>query len=317
MTNPRLSLQQLHDADDFASRHIGPDEHELQLMLATLGLSSLDELIEKVVPESILRRDQMQVGEALTEHDAMARLKTMADSNRVLKSYIGLGYHNTLTPPTIQRNVLENPAWYTAYTPYQAEISQGRMEAIFNFQTMVSDLTGLELANASLLDEATACAEAMTLCHRMSKSRGKVFFVAEDCHPQNIDVVKTRASTLDIEVVVGDPMQDLQELELFGVLLQYPGTSGEIRDYRAICEQVHEQKALVAVSADLLSLTLLTPPGEFGADVAIGNTQRFGVPLFYGGPHAAYMATRDAFKRSMPGRLIGLSIDSHGNPAGC
>ncbi|MDJ0832410.1 MAG: aminomethyl-transferring glycine dehydrogenase [Gammaproteobacteria bacterium] len=315
MKQSRLSLQQLHRADDFASRHIGPAEQDQQSMLAALGLSSLDQLIEKVVPESIRRRDEMQIGAALTEHEAMARLKTMADNNQLLKSYLGLGYHNTLTPPTIQRNILENPAWYTAYTPYQAEISQGRMEAMFNFQTMVTDLTGLELANASLLDEATACAEAMTLCQRMSKSKGKLFFVADDCHPQNIDVVKTRASTLDIEVVVGDPMQDLQGLDLFGVLLQYPGTSGEIRDYRAICEQAHAQKALVAVSADLLSLTLLTPPGEFGADVAVGNTQRFGVPLFYGGPHAAYMATRDAFKRSMPGRLIGLSIDSHGNPA--
>ncbi len=315
MSQKRLSLQQLHRADDFAGRHIGPAGYDQQTMLASLGLSSLDELIEKVVPESIQRRDQMQIGEALTEHEAMAKLQTMADNNQVLKSYIGLGYHNTLTPPTIQRNILENPAWYTAYTPYQAEISQGRMEAMFNFQTMVTDLTGLELANASLLDEATACAEAMTLCQRMSKSKGKVFFVADDCHPQNIDVVKTRASTLDIQVVVGDPLQDLDGLELFGILLQYPGTRGEIRDYRAICEQVHAQKALVAVSADLLSLTLLTPPGEFGADVAVGNTQRFGVPLFYGGPHAAYMATRDAFKRSMPGRLIGLSIDSHGNPA--
>ncbi|MCP4075797.1 MAG: aminomethyl-transferring glycine dehydrogenase [Gammaproteobacteria bacterium] len=311
----KLSIDQLQQDDDFKSRHIGPDAIEQNAMLDLLGLSSLDALIDKIVPESIRRQDVMSIQPGLTEQQSLAMLKKMASKNRVLKSCIGMGYYNTFTPPTIQRNILENPAWYTAYTPYQAEISQGRMEAMLNFQTMVADLSGLELANASMLDEATACAEAMTLCQRMSKSRGKVFFVAEDCHPQNIAVVKTRAATLDIELVIGDPLKGFDELDIFGVLLQYPATTGEVKDYRAVCDQAHEKKALVAVAADLLSLTLLTPPGDFGADVAVGNTQRFGVPLGYGGPHAAYMATRDAYKRSMPGRLIGLSIDSHGNPA--
>ena len=315
MSNTRLSIGQLQNSDTFSQRHIGPDAGEQQAMLELLGLESLEALIDKVVPASIRRHDEMAINSALTEQQSLRALKAMAAKNRLLKSCIGLGYYNTFTPPAIQRNILENPAWYTAYTPYQAEISQGRMEAMMNFQTMVTDLTGLQLANASMLDEATACAEAMTLCHRMSKSKGKIFFVADDCHAQNIDVVKTRAETLDIQVVVGDPMIGLDDLDIFGVLLQYPGSGGEIRDYRNVCEQAHEKKALVAVSADLLSLTLLTPPGEFGADVAVGNTQRFGVPLGYGGPHAAYMATRDEFKRSIPGRLIGLSIDSHGNPA--
>jgi len=315
MSNTRLSFEQLQNSDRFQDRHIGPDSKEQQAMLELLGLDSLQALIDKVVPESIRRQDVMAIDEGLTEQQSLRALKAMASRNRLLKSCIGMGYYNTFTPPTIQRNILENPAWYTAYTPYQAEISQGRMEAMLNFQTMVAELSGLQLANASMLDEATACAEAMTLCQRMSKSKGKIFFVADDCHPQNIDVVKTRAETLDIRIVTGNPLTDLNDLDIFGVLLQYPGSTGEIRDCRALCELAHEKKALVAVAADLLSLTLLTPPGEFGADVAVGNTQRFGVPLGYGGPHAAYMATRDEYKRSMPGRLIGLSIDSHGNPA--
>ncbi len=315
MSPNRLSIEQLQQDDEFLGRHLGPSTEDQSIMLQKLGMDSLEDLINKIVPETIRRRDEMKIADGLTEHQSLAMLKEMAAKNKILKSYIGLGYHNTFTPPTIQRNILENPAWYTAYTPYQAEISQGRMEALFNFQTMVSDLTGLELANASMLDEATACAEAMTLCQRMSKSKGNVFFVAEDCHPQNINVVKTRAKTLDIEVVVGDPMTQLDGLNIFGVLLQYPGTRGDLRDYRSMVDQAHEHKALVAVAADLLALTLLTPPGEFGADIAIGNTQRFGVPLGYGGPHAAYLATREVFKRSMPGRLIGLSIDSHGQPA--
>jgi glycine dehydrogenase len=308
-------LQQLQQSDRFSERHIGPDSDSIQAMLQELKLESLNALIEKIVPESIRRRDDMDIAPGLTEAQSLDMLKAMASNNKILKSCIGQGYYNTFTPPTIQRNILENPAWYTAYTPYQAEISQGRMEAILNFQTMVADLTGLELANASLLDEATACAEAMALCHRMSKSKSEVFFVASDCHPQNIEVVKTRAEAMGIEIVIGDPLTELQGLDYFGVLLQYPSTTGEIVNYASLCEQAHEQKALVAMATDLLSLTLLTPPGEFGADVAIGNSQRFGVPLGYGGPHAAFMATRDAFKRSMPGRLIGLSIDSHGNPA--
>ncbi len=312
--NP-MTIDQLQQADYFADRHIGPDKQDQLDMLKVLGLNSLEELIQKIVPESIRRDDDMAIAEGMTEHQSLARLKQMAAKNGSHKSFIGLGYYNTFTPPVVQRNILENPAWYTAYTPYQAEISQGRMEAMLNFQTMVAELTGMELANASLLDEATACAEAMTLCQRMSKSKSAVFFVDQDCHPQNIAVVKTRAATLDIEIVVGDPLKDLDQLEVFAALVQYPGSSGEIRDYSALAQQLHDKKALLAVAADLLALTLIKAPGDFDADVAVGNTQRFGVPLGYGGPHAAYLATRDAFKRSMAGRLIGVSIDSHGNKA--
>ena len=312
--NP-MTLEQLQQADCFADRHIGPDEQDQLDMLKALGSNSLDDLIKKIVPQSILRDDDMAISEGLTEHQSLARLKQIAAKNGSHKSFIGLGYYNTFTPPVVQRNILENPAWYTAYTPYQAEISQGRMEAMLNFQTMVAELTGMELANASLLDEATACAEAMTLCQRMSKSKSKTFFVDQDCHPQNIAVVQTRAATLDIEVVVGDPLNDLDQLDVFAVLVQYPGSSGEIRDYAELAQQLHAKKSLLAVAADLLALTLIKAPGEFDADVAVGNTQRFGVPLGYGGPHAAYLATRDAFKRSMAGRLIGVSVDSHGNKA--
>ncbi len=309
------SLEELQQSEKFITRHLGPDNDEQLAMLKSLKMASLNELIDKVVPASIRRHDPMDLAKGLTEQQSLKKLKAIASKNIVLKSYIGMGYYNTFTPPTIQRNILENPAWYTAYTPYQAEISQGRLEAMLNFQTMVADLTGLELANASLLDEATACAEAMTLCQRMSKSKGKVFFVADDCHPQNIEVVQTRAEPLGIEVVVGNPLNGLADYDLFGVLLQYPGTYGEVTDFSELIEQIHAKKALVAMSADLLALTLLKTPGEMGADVAIGNTQRFGVPLGYGGPHAAYMATKDVFKRSMPGRLIGVSVDSRGKKA--
>ncbi|MBN2864714.1 MAG: aminomethyl-transferring glycine dehydrogenase [Thiotrichales bacterium] len=310
-----LSLDELQQTDAFRFRHLGPDEAEQAAMLKVLGLSSLGALIDQVVPPAIRRTDTMAIAEGLTEPQSLAKLKAIASQNQVLKTCIGMGYYNTFTPPTIQRNILENPAWYTAYTPYQAEISQGRLEAMLNFQTMVSDLTGLELANASMLDEATACAEAMTLCQRMSKSKGKVFFVADDCHPQNIEVVKTRAEPLGIQVVVGNPAECIEQADLFGVLLQYPGTYGEVVDFSDLIAQAHAKKALVAMSADLLALTLLKTPGEMGADVAVGNTQRFGVPLGYGGPHAAYMATKDDFKRSMPGRLIGVSVDSRGQKA--
>ncbi len=310
-----LSIDALQAADSFVDRHIGPDEAETASMLNELGFDSLQEMLAQIIPASIRRQTDMDLANGLTEHNSLMRLKQLAANNKTLKSFIGMGYYNTLTPPAIQRNILENPAWYTAYTPYQAEISQGRLEAMLNFQTMVSDLTALELANASMLDEATACAEAMTLCQRMSKSKGKVFFVAEDCHPQNIDVVKTRAEPLGIEVVIGKPNDETLDLDLFGVLLQYPSTYGNIQDHTALIEKVHAKKALVAVAADLLALTMIKPPGEMGADIAVGNTQRFGVPLGYGGPHAAYMATRDKFKRSMPGRLIGVSVDSQGDKA--
>ncbi|MCH8106384.1 MAG: aminomethyl-transferring glycine dehydrogenase [Proteobacteria bacterium] len=315
MINLDLKLQDLDVYDDFVRRHIGPDSVDESAMLAELGMKSLDDLIEKVVPASIRRNKPLAVKSSRSERQVLDTLYQISTRNQLYKSFIGMGYYNTQTPTVIERNLLRNPAWYTAYTPYQAEISQGRLEALLNFQTMISDLTGMEIANASMLDEATSAAEAMTLCQRMSKSKGSIFFIADSCHPQTIAVVANRALHFGIEIVVGDPFKDLADIDLFGVLLQYPCSTGEILDYRELVQQVHERKALVAVAADLLSLTLLTPPGEFEADVVVGTSQRFGIPLGYGGPHAAYMATRDAFKRSMPGRLIGVSVDSRGKPA--
>ncbi len=310
-----LKLADLDIKTDFIRRHIGPGSVDEPAMLAELGMESLDELLTKVVPETIRRDKPLAVKGSQTERQVLDRLYEISIRNQLYKSFIGMGYYNTQTPTVIERNLLRNPAWYTAYTPYQAEISQGRLEALLNFQTMVSDLTGMEIANASMLDEATSAAEAMTLCKRMAKSKSKTFFVADSCHPQTIVVTKNRALHMDIEVVVGDPFTDLADLDVFGILLQYPCSTGEIFDYRELVTQIHEKKALVAVAADLLSLTLLTPPGEFDADVVVGTSQRFGVPLGYGGPHAAYMATREAFKRSMPGRLIGVSVDTRGEPA--
>ncbi|EEG09597.1 aminomethyl-transferring glycine dehydrogenase [Pseudogulbenkiania ferrooxidans] len=299
----------------FVRRHIGPDAGEQAEMLAELKVGSLDEFIRQVVPAAIRRHEPLALGAGCTEAEALQKLADIASRNKVFKSFIGMGYHDTHTPPVIQRNVLENPAWYTAYTPYQPEISQGRLEALLNFQTMIADLTGMEIANASMLDEGTAAAEAMTFCQRLAKSKSQVFFVAADCHPQTIDIIRTRAEPIGIEVVVGDPRRDLAGVDCFGVLLQYPGTFGDIHDYQGVIDAAHAKGALAVVAADLLALTLLTPPGEFGADVAIGTTQRFGVPLGFGGPHAGYLATRDAFKRSMPGRLVGVSVDAHGRPA--
>ena len=315
MPNLDLKLSDLDITTDFIRRHVGPGEEDEPAMLKELGLESLDELLDKVVPEPIRRRKPLAVKASMTERQVLDRLYDISTRNSLYKSFIGMGYHNTQTPTVIERNLLRNPAWYTAYTPYQAEISQGRLEALLNFQTMVSDLTAMEIANASMLDEATAAAEAMTLCQRMSKNKSKTFFIADSCHPQTIVVTRNRAEHMDIEIIVGDPFKDLADLDVFGVLLQYPCSTGEIYDYREVVEQTHEKKALVAVAADLLSLTLLTPPGEFGADVVVGNSQRFGVPLGYGGPHAAFMATREAFKRSMPGRLIGVSVDTRNEPA--
>ena len=315
MTNLDLKLQDLDVYNDFIRRHIGPSSADEQAMLTELGMKSLDELVDKVIPETIRRKKTLAVKASRSERQVLDKLYQVSTRNQLYKSFIGMGYYNTQTPTVIERNLLRNPAWYTAYTPYQAEISQGRLEALLNFQTMIIDLTGMEIANASMLDEATSAAEAMTLCQRMSKSKGNVFFVADSCHPQTIAVVANRALHFGIEIVVGDPFKDLDELELFGVLLQYPCSTGEIQDYHELVQQVHERKALVAVAADLLSLTLLKPPGEFDADVVVGTSQRFGIPLGYGGPHAAYMATREAFKRSMPGRLVGVSVDSRGKPA--
>ncbi|CUK06653.1 Glycine dehydrogenase [decarboxylating] [Shimia thalassica] len=300
---------------DFANRrHIGPSPEEMAEMLSEVGASDLDALIEDTVPESIRQKEPLDFGRPMSERELLHYMRVTASKNKVLTSLIGQGYHGTVTPPAIQRNILENPAWYTAYTPYQPEISQGRLEALLNFQTMISDLTGLEVANASLLDEATACAEAMAMAQRVSKSKAKAFFVDRDSHPQNIDVIRTRAKPLGIEVIVGNP-DKMDASAVFGALFQYPGTYGHVRDFTDHISALHENKAIAVVSADPLSLTLLKEPGAMGADIAVGTTQRFGVPVGYGGPHAAYMATKDAYKRNMPGRIIGVSIDSHGNRA--
>ena len=302
--------------DTFLSRHIGPSARDVESMLYSLDESTLDMLMESVVPKTIRTARPFTDPVALSEHDLLARVKSIASKNRVYRSFIGMGYHDTITPTVIQRNILENPGWYTQYTPYQAEIAQGRLEALLNFQTMVIDLTGLEIANASLLDEATAAAEAM---HMLSAAKGDpadgIFFVSHECHPQTIAVVQTRAKPLDITVTVGDFRTFDMSENVFGALLQYPTTDGAVHDYSDFCKRAHTAGAFVVVAADLLSLALLVPPGEFGADAAIGNTQRFGVPLGYGGPHAAYLATREQHKRFIPGRIIGVSVDAHGKPA--
>jgi glycine dehydrogenase len=315
MPNLDLKLEDLDIFHGFIRRHIGPSEEDETAMLAELGMKNLDELLDKVVPESIRRRKELEVKASISERQVLNRMYQISTRNLLFKSFIGMGYHNTHTPTVIERNLLRNPAWYTAYTPYQAEISQGRLEALLNFQTMISDLTGMELANASVLDEATAAAEAMAMCHRLAKSKSDVFYIADSCHPQTIEVVTNRARHLGIECIVGDPFDAPGNPALCGLLLQYPCSTGEIHDYADLIGQVHDKQALVAVAADLLSLTLLKPPGEFGADIVVGTSQRFGVPLGYGGPHAAYMATREAYKRSLPGRLIGVSKDTRGQPA--
>jgi glycine dehydrogenase len=311
-TNAAADL--LAPLDTFARRHIGPDADETAQMLKTLGFGKLDELIPAVVPKQIRLSNPLNLPAARGEQQVLADLKNIASQNQVFRSFIGMGYYNCITPPVIQRNVLENPGWYTQYTPYQAEIAQGRLEALLNFQTMIADLTGLDIANASLLDEATAAAEALHLCHAFAEDRN-IFLVSEECHPQTIDVVKTRAKPLGIEVQVGDHRSFQFSDKVFGVLVQYPATYGNIYDYSELVKQAHAVGALVAVAADLLSLAILRPPGEFGADIAIGSAQRFGVPLGFGGPHAAYFATRDAYKRQMPGRIVGVSKDSRGRPA--
>jgi glycine dehydrogenase len=308
------TLTALEGHDEFVARHVGPGDDEIAAMLAAIGQPSLEAMVEAIVPASIRVREPLALPRAVNEHEALSRLRAIAEKNQVFRSFIGMGYHGTRTPHVILRNVLENPAWYTAYTPYQAEISQGRMEALLNFQTMVCDLTAMEIANASLLDEGTAAAEAMTLAKRSCKSRSNLFFVSADCHPQTIAVLRTRAEPLGIEVLVGDDAAALAA-DTFGVLLQYPASTGDVREYAAIVEAAHARGALVAVATDLLALTLLAPPGEWGADIVVGNSQRFGVPFGFGGPHAAFLACRDAFKRSMAGRLIGVSVDAQGAAA--
>ncbi|MDU9002423.1 aminomethyl-transferring glycine dehydrogenase [Sedimentitalea todarodis] len=300
---------------DFANRrHIGPSPEEMDQMLATVGAASIEALIDDTVPAGIRQKEKLDFGRAKSERELLHHMRLTAAKNKVLTSLIGQGYYGTVTPPAIQRNILENPAWYTAYTPYQPEISQGRLEALLNYQTMISDLTGLEIANASLLDEATACAEAMTMAQRLAKSRQKAFFVDRDCHPQNIAVIQTRAAPLGIEVIVGNP-DKLEADKVFGALFQYPGTYGHVRDFTEQIAALHESNAIAVMSADPLALTLLKEPGAMGADIAVGSTQRFGIPLGYGGPHAAYMATKAEYARAMPGRLVGVSVDSHGNRA--
>ncbi|MBY6154241.1 aminomethyl-transferring glycine dehydrogenase [Vannielia litorea] len=303
-----------YDPYDFANRrHIGPSPEEMAEMLEVLGVSSLDELIDQTVPKRLRQSDPLPWA-PMTEGDLLVKMRKIAAKNRVMTNLIGQGYYGTITPPAIQRNILENPAWYTAYTPYQPEIAQGRLEALLNFQTMVTDLTGLEVANASLLDEGTAAAEAMVMAQRVAKSKATTFFVDENCHPQTIAVVQTRAKPLDIEVVVGAP-DDLKPAEVFGALFQYPGTTGGLRDFSPECAALTEAKAVSVIATDLLALTLLKAPGEMGADIAVGSAQRFGVPLGYGGPHAAFMSCKDGFKRQMPGRIVGVSVDSRGNKA--
>jgi len=305
----------LNSTDTFVHRHIGPDAQEIEQMLTILGIPTLDALIKQIVPQAIRQALPLELPLAKSEYAAIAQLKAIASKNQVFRSFIGMGYHDCITPPVIQRNILENPGWYTAYTPYQAEIAQGRMEALLNFQTMIIDLTGLEIANASLLDEGTAAAEAMSLSYGLCKTKANAFFVSRTCHPQTLAVVQTRAQPLGIEVIVGDHQTFEFNTKIFGALLQYPATDGKVYDYREFIAKVHEVGAFVTVAADPLSLTLLTPPGELGADIAVGSTQRFGVPLGYGGPHAAYFATKEAYKRQVPGRIVGVSKDAQGKPA--
>ena len=314
MAVEKQTLTRLEQNDEFSRRHIGPDNAEQKAMLATLGVDSLADMIDSTVPGSIRMEGELNLAAGRTEEQTLSYLRSLADQNQVNKSYIGMGYYNTHIPNVILRNVLENPGWYTAYTPYQPEISQGRLEALLNYQQMVMDLTGMQIANASLLDEATAAAEAMTLCYRAgrrsNRSKNPVFFVADDVHPQTIDVIKTRAEHLEIPVVVGNPHTDLSKHEVFGVQLQYPGTYGDISDIESIISRAREQKAMVSVASDLLALVLLKSPGEMGADIVLGSSQRFGVPMGFGGPHAAFFAAKEKLKRSIPGRIIGVSVDS-------
>ena len=309
------TAERAFDPFSFVQRHIGPRADDLQRMLQVVGAPSLDGLMDEAIPGDIRQTQPLDFGPALSEPELLAKMRAVASRNHAMVSLIGQGYYGTHLPPVIQRNVLENPAWYTAYTPYQAEISQGRLEALINFQTMIADLTGLEIANASLLDEATAAAEAMAMARRVSPSVANAFFVDRDCHPQTIAVIQMRAEPLGWDAVVGDPATDLDPATVFGAILQYPGSSGTIRDYRGVIERLHATDAAAIIAADPLALTLLMSPGELGADIAIGSAQRFGVPMGYGGPHAAFIAARSGFQRALPGRIVGISADSRGRPA--
>ncbi|MCX7977968.1 MAG: aminomethyl-transferring glycine dehydrogenase [Bdellovibrionaceae bacterium] len=309
------SYESLSTRNEFIARHIGPDEIEISEMLKTLGFSTLEEMAAKVIPKHIRTKSSSDLGDGLGENELLARLKAMLSKNKVLRSMIGMGYYDTFTPSVIQRNVLENPVWYTAYTPYQAEIAQGRLEALLNFQTMVIDLTKMEIANASLLDEGTAAAEAMAMAHSLCKNAINDFLVSPQMHPHVLEVLRTRAEPLGFNMIVADPFKFDFSRPVFAVFVQYPNTLGYIEDYSSLAEKAHEAGALVVAAADLLALTLIKAPGEWGADIVVGNTQRFGVPLGFGGPHAAYIATKDAYKRNLPGRIVGVSVDSNGKPA--
>jgi glycine dehydrogenase len=315
MVDTRKTLEQLEMRGDFIRRHIGPDRNQIAEMVADLGLSKLEDIVERAVPDSIVAKQQLSLKNTISEREVITRLRKMRERNQVFTSMIGMGYHGTIMPAVIKRNVLENPAWYTAYTPYQAEISQGRLEALLNFQQMITDLTGMEIANASMLDEATAAAEAMSMSKRVGKNKSNNYFVDEQCHPQTIAVVKTRAKYFAYEIIIGNPETDLKNHDVFGVLIQYPGSEGEIRDISQVIEQAHAQSAVATVAADILALVLLKSPGAMGADIVLGNSQRFGVSMGYGGPHAAFFATREKFVRSMPGRVIGVSVDNTGEVA--
>lgn len=314
--NLNTPFSQLTSQNEFIGRHIGPSEADKKAMLKELGFDNTSELISKVVPKSILKQEPMNVGDGVSEYEILAQFKKTMSQNKVFESLIGLGFHDTITPSVILRNVFENPVWYTAYTPYQPEISQGRLQSLLNFQTMICDLTGMEISNASLLDEGTAAAEAMSMALAVTKkNNSKTFLVHPDMHPHVIEVLKTRSEPLGLEMVVTDPAHYDFSQEVFAAFFQYPTSSGHVQNYKATAQKLHDHGALVVASVDLLSLTLLTPPGEWGADIVVGNSQRFGVPLGYGGPHAAFLATKDAYKRSMPGRLVGVSVDSHGHKA--
>ncbi|MDY6784572.1 MAG: aminomethyl-transferring glycine dehydrogenase [Cyanobacteriota bacterium] len=313
--SPSTPATALSSSDSFARRHIGPDNEQIEEMLEALGVATLEDLLEKTIPASIRRQSPLDLPPPQTEDEALAQLKAIAAQNKIYRSYIGMGYHDCITPPVIQRNILENPGWYTAYTPYQPEIAQGRLEALLNFQTAIADLTGMEIANASLLDEGTAAAEAMSMSYNLCKNKSNTFFIADTCHPQTIEVVATRAQPLGIEIAIAPYYAFEFDEPIFGALLQYPDTYGAVADYRHFIQRCHEMGAIATVAADPLSLALLTPPGEFGADIVVGSTQRFGVPLGYGGPHAAYFATKEKYKRSIPGRIVGLSKDRQGKPA--
>lgn len=315
MSDRRQSLAELEPGANFVRRHIGPSEEETSEMLSALGAASLEDFIAKVVPDSIRTERPLDLPEPMAERTALSYLRKMADRNEVFVSMLGMGYYGTVTPKVILRNILENPGWYTAYTPYQAEVSQGRLEALLNFQQMVIDLTGLGLANASLLDEGTAAAEAMAMAKRIVKTSADTFFVDRDTHPQTLGVIETRAHAFGFKLIVGDPATDLNPKDVFGALLSYPGSSGQVRDWRAVIDKLHGAGAIAIMATDLLALAVLTPPGELGADIAVGSAQRFGVPMGYGGPHAAFFATRDEYKRAMPGRIIGVSVDAQGNRA--